>query len=289
MPQVRARCDTRRYFYRISAEESVPGTLSYLLSINEPDLVEIFKMCGFYHLKRGTFQKSVFEMWVGATFARGTVEVTTYKKKGMIKLGHGEHPSRMLDQVKEKLDPPRFRMLTADGQGKACKDSLMRLFDKSPNMADTGTTTTTASTPMTAENSTVNDCASPIKKLSQRFNITSPGKPKLAMELVCKMDTPQKAPLMRELVKGSTISIECLNNLSKKYVHIPQCSSHKSAMTQARNLRFIHEIVDTLGAGAEKVADSFNKGALWLCGGLADIFRDEFVQAAARAGVTCIS
>jgi hypothetical protein len=94
---------------------------------------------------------------------------------------------------------------------------------------------------------------------------------------------------MRELVKGSTISIECLNNLSKKYVHIPQCSSHKSAMTQARNLRFIHEIVDTLGAGAEKVADSFNKGALWLCGGLADIFRDEFVQAAARAGVTCIS
>jgi hypothetical protein len=99
---------TRCYFYHISAEESVPGTLSYLLSIKEPDLVEIFKMCGFYHLKRGTFQRYVFEMWVGATFERGTVKVTTYEKKGVIKIGHGEHLSWMLDQVKEKLNPPRF-------------------------------------------------------------------------------------------------------------------------------------------------------------------------------------
>ena len=38
---------TRRYYYRISAEESVPGTLSYLLSMREVDLSEIFKICGF--------------------------------------------------------------------------------------------------------------------------------------------------------------------------------------------------------------------------------------------------
>jgi hypothetical protein len=83
--------------------------LSYLLSIKGPDLVKIFKTCGFYNLKRGTFQLSVFEMWVHATFERGTVKVTTYKKKGMIKIGHGEHPSCwMLDQVREKLNPPRF-------------------------------------------------------------------------------------------------------------------------------------------------------------------------------------
>jgi hypothetical protein len=132
-------------------------------------------MCGFYHLKRGTFQQFIFEMWVGATFERGAVKVTTYKKKGMIKIGHGEHPYRMLDQVKEKLNPPRFRMLTADGQGKACKDSMMRLFDK---VAATTTTTanlmTTTSTLMTVETTTANDAASPIKKLSQGFNITSP-------------------------------------------------------------------------------------------------------------------
>jgi hypothetical protein len=74
---------------------------------------------GLYNLKRGTFQWSVFEIvWVRATFERGTVEVTTYKKKDLIKIGHGEHPGWMLDQVKKKLDPPRFQMLTAhDGQG----------------------------------------------------------------------------------------------------------------------------------------------------------------------------
>jgi hypothetical protein len=59
------------------------------------------------------------------------------------------------------------------------------------------------------------------------------------MEFVSEMDTPQKVPaLMRELVKGSTISIECHNNQSKKCVHIPQCSSDASAMTQAA--KYIH-------------------------------------------------
>jgi hypothetical protein len=281
---------TRRYFYRISAEESVPGTLSYLLSINEPDLVEIFKMCGFYHLKRGTFQKSVFEMWVGATFARGTVEVTTYKKKGMIKLGHGEHPSRMLDQVKEKLDPPRFRMLTADGQGKACKDSLMRLFDKSAaTTTTTANPTTTTPAPISVETTTANDAASPIKKLSQRFNITSPDKPKLAMELVCEMDTPQKAPLMRELMKGPTLTIETLNNQQKKFIRVPQCSKESSAMSQNVKHKFVQEIVNTLGAGTETVVDNLHNGALWLCRILADLYKREFAQSATRAGVICIT
>ena len=52
---------TRRYFYLISGDESVPGTLSYLLSVSEEDLVEIFKVCGF-HNKKGSFQKAVFNM-----------------------------------------------------------------------------------------------------------------------------------------------------------------------------------------------------------------------------------
>ncbi len=60
-------------------------------------------------------------------------------------------------------------------------------------------------------------------------------------------------------------------------------------MSQAAKYKFIHEIVDTLGAGAEQVAGSWNKGALWLCRGLADSFKAEYVQTAARAGITCIS
>ena len=39
---------SRRYYYRILGAESVPGTLSYLLSVRESDLIEIFKVCGFY-------------------------------------------------------------------------------------------------------------------------------------------------------------------------------------------------------------------------------------------------
>jgi hypothetical protein len=49
------------------------------------------------------------------------------------------------------------------------------------------------------------------------------------------------------------------------------------------------EVVDTLGAGAKKVADSLNKGVMWLCRELADIYRAEFLRAAAHAGVTCTS
>jgi hypothetical protein len=103
------------------------------------------------------------------------------------------------------------------------------------------------------------------------------------------MDTPEKVLLMRELVKGSTFVIECHNNQPKKFVHIPQCSSEASAMSQAATYKFIHEIVDTLGAGADQVAGSWNKGALWLCRGLTDTFKAEYVQTAARAGITCIS
>jgi hypothetical protein len=67
---------------------------------------------------------------------------------------------------------------------------------------------------------------------------------------------------MRELVKGSTIIVETLNSFRKKFIHIPQCSNQPSAMSQNVKYKFIQEIVHTLGAGAEKVADCLNKGAL---------------------------
>ena len=38
---------TQRYHYRILAVESIPRSLSYLLSMREVDLSEIFKICGF--------------------------------------------------------------------------------------------------------------------------------------------------------------------------------------------------------------------------------------------------
>jgi hypothetical protein len=60
-------------------------------------------------------------------------------------------------------------------------------------------------------------------------------------------------------------------------------------MSQLAKCKHIQEIVATLGSGAEKVADGLDQGALWLCRGLLDPFKAEFVQSATRAGITCIS
>jgi hypothetical protein len=47
---------TQRYFYHISAEKSIPGSLSYLLIVRKVDLVEIFKkICSFYNEKKVPF------------------------------------------------------------------------------------------------------------------------------------------------------------------------------------------------------------------------------------------
>jgi hypothetical protein len=211
-----------------------------------------------------------------------------YKKEHYIKIGYGELPERPADQAKEKIDPPSFQMMTADDQGKSSKDRLMLLFaERSAHQLHT-TTETTAAAPATPEATTATS-ASPVKSLCQKFDFSSPEKQKLAMELVSEMDTPQKAPLMRELVKGSKISIECHNNTSKKFVHIPQCSNLSSAMSQNTKYKFVQEIVNTLGAGMEKVVDNLHNGALWLCWVLADLYKQEFTQSAARAGVVSIS
>jgi hypothetical protein len=129
------------YYYRISAEESIPGSLSYLLSIRGVDILEIFKICGFYNEKRGAFLFRVFETWVAASFDTRTMQVTTYcfpesphTKILLIKIGVGEHHCRPKAQLKEKLD-------------QSSKDSLMLLFDKPPQ---THTTTTESPVPGSA-------------------------------------------------------------------------------------------------------------------------------------------
>jgi hypothetical protein len=58
------------------------------------------------------------------------------------------------------------------------------------------------------------------------------------------MDTRQKEPLMRELVKGSTIIVECHNNKPKHFVHILQCSDEQSTLSQNVKYQFIQEIVN---------------------------------------------
>ena len=96
---------TRRYYYLILAEESVPGSLSYLLGMSEEDLVEIFKICGFYNNNKSSgLLPSVFQDWVVASFDSGTVEFTTFKKRTLIKIGIGVSPERPSIQLKEGLE-----------------------------------------------------------------------------------------------------------------------------------------------------------------------------------------
>jgi hypothetical protein len=78
-------------------------------------------------------------------------------------------------------------------------------------------------------------------KLSQLFNIASLDKPKLVMELVFEMDTPQKAPLMRELVKGSTIFIETHNNQQKMLYTFQNARMKSSAMSKIIKYKFLQE------------------------------------------------
>jgi hypothetical protein len=277
---------TRRYYYRILDEKNVPGCLSYLLGISEERLVYIFKLCGFYNSKKSAFLGTDFEVWVAASFDAGTMEVTTFKRERLIKIGTGASPEKPASQSKEGLEPPKFRMrrITAGGQGS--QDSLtVLLFNKLPPTEATVATrtTATATTPTkeitettiaTAAAATVSELRVPRTpvKLSQKFNITSPDKLNLTMELVCDMDSPQRAPLLRELVRGSSVSIDALNNQKKKFVHIPQCSTQASVMSQNVKQKFVQEIVNTLGNGFETVTNGLHNGAVWLCRVLADLY-----------------
>ena len=270
--------------------------------ISEEDLVEVFKICGFYHNKRSCLKSTVFREWAVASFDVGTVEVSTFKKRTVIKIGMGDFPKRPASQLDEGLEPPKFRMQSTT-EGQSSKDSLMLLFNK-PRPPEATATTTTAAATMTTSTVDITRIAtttaatagassppvphSPVK-LSQQFHISSPDKQRLAIELVCDMDTPQKAPLVRELVKGSSFYVETLNNQKKKYIHIPQCSNEASAMSQNVKHKFAQEIVKTLGAGAETTVDGLHKGAIWLCKGITEVYKAEYAHSAAGAGLSCIS
>jgi hypothetical protein len=149
----------------------------------------------------------VFKIWVAASFDVRTVEVATFcypgsphKTTPLVKIGLGEHPSCPASQLIEELGTPIFQMQT-DPEGQSSKDSLILLLDKPPQIAATTKTRAALALDLTRATAsttpTTTSASSPLRlpsylpvKLSQQFNIASPNKPKVAMELTFEMDTP---------------------------------------------------------------------------------------------------
>jgi hypothetical protein len=136
LPHVHTSSYSALFILHTSRGEHPCGSLSYLLSIMQVDMVEIFKIYSFYDERKGALLFRVFKTWVAASFDVRTVEVATFcypagsphKKIQLMKMGlGGEHPSHPASQLNEKLDTPRFQM-QADPKGQSSKDSLMIFF-----------------------------------------------------------------------------------------------------------------------------------------------------------------
>jgi hypothetical protein len=217
------------YFYHKSVEESIPGSLPYLLSIREVDMVEIFKICDFCNEEKGAFLFWVFETWVAAaSFDVRTVEVTTlcypgspHKKIPLIKISLGKQTQPPCISIKKpgpssKILNAASRLILKTNQAKTawcfCLTSdlkhrqlqlvVLRLWQ--PQYQVSWSNRATPSTTTTTELPTPHWECPPICqwKCLNGSKIASPGKAKLAMELIFEMDTPQKAPLIQRVCEG---------------------------------------------------------------------------------------
>jgi hypothetical protein len=90
--------------------------------------------------------------------------------------------------------------------------------------------------------------------MCQKFNIHTPDKAALVMglELVGEMKSPEKMPVRRQLLGGgSKVTIHSLNNKTKRYIHLPQCTYGDSVCTALQNYKVVEQIVETIGGGLD--------------------------------------
>jgi hypothetical protein len=149
-------------------------------------------------------------------------------------------------------------------------------------LTPSGDTSETPISDATAESLSTSTKAS--SKMCQKFNIQTPDKAALVMELVRDMKSPEKVPVRRQLLGGPNITIHSLNNKMKKYVHIPQCKDGASADTALRKYKVAEQIVETVGIGINS-PEGLDVGALWLGKRLTETNRDEFTTCSSRAGI----
>jgi hypothetical protein len=181
----------------------------------------------------------------------------------LIKIGQGAYPAKPLQQKRDQLQPPNHRLKKEERQ---LVTSLLKLCcpDATPLMPSEDTATTsidaTMSLPDTTTNSTSTRC--------HKFNIHTPDKAALVMELVGgEMKSPEMVPVRRQLLGGgSKVIIHSLNNETKRYIHFPQCKDRASAHTAPlRNYKVVEQIVETVRAGITVTARMSPEGtaAMW--------------------------
>jgi hypothetical protein len=129
------------------------------------------------------------------------ISITRYKnpttkiRSLLMKIGQGSYPSKPLHQVKDQLQPPNHRMKKEERQ---LVDSLLKLCScQEPD------TTSTANTSLPSIEATISISSIPnTSTMCQKFNIHTPDKAALVMELVGEMKSPEKVPVRRQLLGG---------------------------------------------------------------------------------------
>ena len=231
------------YFYEVIGTASIPGSLSHLFCVTDDQLMTIYCYCGFYNVKRNCFSESVFRAFIEGLNVR--IDITRYKKPEsprkslLVRIGQGLYPLKPFHQVRDELQPPNHRLKKEERQ---LVDSLLKLCcpDATPLMPSEDTSEDTVTTSIDATISILDTTTNSTSTMCQRFNIHTPDKAALVMELVGEMKSPEKVPVRRQLLGGgSQYSIHSLNNKKKRYIHVPQCTDGDSAHTALRNYKVV--------------------------------------------------
>jgi hypothetical protein len=289
---------TSPYFYEVLGLSNNTRSIAHLLGVSDTTIVAIFTYCGFYNEKKQTFLDTIFVMFIESHNV--PIELTRYKwyppsRTPLLKIGQGDYPKKPGQQKKDNLQPPHHRFRIEERE---LLDVLVKICGcetTAPVAPPTATTTapvappTTATTTASHPTDLVLSSPPPVAPtMCQKFCVRTPDKATLVMEIVGDMKTPEKAPIMRRLIDGSTVSIESINNKAKKFVHIPLCTNEASASASFRKYKVVEEIVSTLGGGCTSPT-GLNLGALWLSQKLANTYRDEYIECAANANITVVN
>jgi hypothetical protein len=129
-------------------------------------------------------------------------------------------------------------------------DSLLKLCcpNTTPLMPSEDTPTTSINATMRSPYTTTNSTS----RMCQKFNIrTTPDKAALVMELVRETKSPEKIPVRQQLLRGTNVTVQSLNNKLKKYIHVPQCNDGDTTNMAFRKYKVVEQIVDTVGGGVK--------------------------------------